>query len=494
MGKARHLLFAAAAALLGLAACATLAGLEEPDRRKASTRQTDGGGAVALGEGVVVQPGNIALVTSCTGAASETPALTIDNQSNTAASYVLEVPEGSPFTLLDEGNAPAPRIAGTVGAKQSVSARLRATATKAGSFSGQVFVSVGEQVPVQVPVQVTVNGAELAVVPALVDFGEVRQQTAAPPQTIEVENTGTEAVSLVGFARTPAPTSDAGADFTIALPSSSIGPGQKATATATFLPGDAGPPLTTTFEARTTGPACGQLPTVTLKGTRVNQDVTINPASINFGEVDCLSAGGATKAITISNYANIPFSFDASTPTVSWYSIAPAKGTVPAASGNEPGTIEISVTLKPLGADIGDHSEPIQVNVASPQPKTTTVTATVKSVGAILTIEPTSYLSFTNDQTRTFKVRNVGNKFVYTKHTSSSPGAFAVVNGTNDNAIYPGSIFPSDVDVKFVAQQDGRHSAEITTTRANSVGFYPVSGTICQPPPVITVRGTRSPD
>ena len=487
VGRHPRLLLAVATALSALAACATIAGLEGTPPTAADDGGPDGGGR-ELSEGITVTPESIAITTSCSGA-GETKYITIDNQGDVAASYELEVPEGSAFALRDDADASATNVKGTVPPKQLVIVYLRVTSAKAGTFDGQVIVRVGERVT-QVPVKVTVNGGALAFFPDLVDFGEVRQKTASMPQSIDIENTGTEAVNVLGFVRTPP--SDAGAEFSVSAGGSiNVPPGEKAKVTATLLAGDAGAPVTSTFAPETQSPTCGELPTLTLKGTRVNQDVTVNPVSLDFGDVDCASAGGATRTITVSNYGGASAALAVSTPGSSWFDVSAGAPSVPPASGDKPGTTPITVTLKPVGATFGTHSDPIVVEVTGPETKTTTVTATVKSVGAVLAISPLTLSGFAPDGTKSFGVRNTGNGFVYVRHTSSNTGAFKIDNGTSETPLAPGSIFALNVDVTFVAEAAGTHQAQITTTRIGSPPLYPRSGNLCEPAPVVQASATK---
>ena len=484
MGK--RLPLAAAGALVALVACASIAGIEEPDETS-KAEGADGGddGVRQPAPGIAITPESISLTASCSGAGD--PAfITIKNDNDTAADYELQVPEGAAFALRDANDASTATVKGSVPPKGLVLVYLRATPTRAGSFPSQVLVHVNGETT-QLPVQVTVNGGALAFSPNLVDFGEVRQQTTSPPQTIEIENTGTDAVNLLGLVPTPA--SDAGAEFAIDIGAGSvnIGPGAKATVTATLLPGAAGQPVSAIFEPQTQEPTCGALPQLTLEGTRVNQDVTVNPVSLAFGDVDCQSGGGATKTITISNYGNMPVDFNVSTPPSSWFDVTPGGPSVPKANGNTPGQQTITVKLKPVGSTIGNHTDPVEVAIMGPAPKTTTVTATVRSVGGILSISPTTLSGFGEGTTKSFTIRNTGNKFIYARHTSSNAGAFAV-DGTS--ALTPG--LPLPVNVKFVAQQSGTHQADITTTRTSSPPIIlPESGNLCEPPAVVKVSATK---
>ncbi len=493
MGTDKRFPIVAAGALVALVACANIAGLEGPAPTNGANAEVDAGdtGREAA-PGITVKPESVAIRTSCAGG-GDSSFITIENENDAPSDYELQVPEGSAFALRDETGASVSQLKGTVPAKGLVLVYLVATPTKAGAFSSPVIVRIGERVT-QVPVQVTVSGGALAFTPDLVDFGEVRRKTPSQAQTVVLENTGTEAVNVLAIERTPE--SDAGAEFAIDTGSGSINlaPGQKASATVTLESGNEGPQVTEVFEPRPQQPTCGALPKLTLKGTRVNQDVTINPASVDFGDVDCLSTGGATRTITVSNFGGDVANFEIAQPADSWFEVTTenATTTVPKASGATPGTVTITVKLKVVGSTIGNHAEAISVKVTKPTPeKTTTVTATVKSVGGVLDISPLTLSGFSAGGTKSFYVRNVGNKFVYVRHTSSNPTAFTVSDRTEHSALDPGVFLPFNVDVKFVAAGSGSYLADIVTEKATSPPLYPSSGNLCLPAPVVKVSATR---
>ncbi|MDF2693551.1 MAG: hypothetical protein K0S65_1934 [Labilithrix sp.] len=485
MGKINVLSLVALGALATIVACAQLAGIDD----SGSTGDTNGGedgdgGAIELANGLSVSPQNIALTTSCAGA-GETKHIALENKSATEATYELQVPEGSAFALRDDKGGTTLSLKGTLPARQVVLVYLQVTSTKAGTFDGQVIVRVGEQVS-QLPVSVTVNGGALALSPSLVDFGEVRKDKVSAEQTVEITNTGTEAVNVTGFRAAGGGDAGPGAeDFEVKLESGSvnIAAGQKTTAKLTLRAGPQGDPLATTLEPMTQTPTCGALPALTLKGQRVNQDVTVNPAALDFDEVDCNSASGGSRTITVTNFGGGDVSFNTSTTPSSWFTVSPSSGTVPKAKGPDPGTAPITVTLKPLTGPIGDHEDPITIDIGGPQPKITNVVAKLKSVGAVLSIQPTTLDGFTPDQTRSFSVRNDGNKFITARHTSSNTGAFAITGGST-TLLFPGVIIPLSVSVKFVAQTSGQHSSNITTARESGAQ-------LCSPPATVVANGSR---
>lgn len=473
-----------AGALLALVACASIAGIEDPDPASGGGAGGPDGG-VQLGDGISITPESVTITTSCTGS-GESRYITLTNQTDADTSYELQIPEGSAFALRDASDASTPTLKGTLAAKQVLIVYLRVTATTAGTHSGQIIARVGERVT-QLPVVVTVNGGSLAFSPTLIDFGEVRKDTNSPTQVVQLENTGTEKVNVIGFG-VPAGAAS-GTDFTTSLASGSLvlDPGAKTDVTTMFVAGPPGPQITTVFEPRTETPTCGALPKLTLKGTRVNQDVTVNPVLLNFGDVDCSSAGGATKTISISNYSGGLVPFTVSTASTR-YSVAPPSGTVPAANGSTPGKVDVVVTLKAVGAALDTYNDTIEVETSGPQARKTSVAISLKTVGATVSVQPTTLTGFGGDEIESFTVKNTGNKFIYLQHASSDSNAFRLVNNSDNSPLYPG--ISLSVSVKSVAQGSGPHSATVTTTRRDTpvLSLFPSSAVLCEPAAVVTAN------
>jgi hypothetical protein len=479
--------FAVAGALVTFVACAQIAGIDDPlpPHTTPDGDRTDSG-AIELADGLSISPESVALTTSCTGAGEE-KYLTLTNDSATDAPYELQVPDGSAFTLRDDKGNVSATLKGTLPAHQLLLVYLKVTATKAGTFNGQVIVRIGERVS-QLPVAVTVNGGSLAFLPSLVDFGDVRKDTISGIQTVDITNTGTEPVNVIGF-HTAGGTAPPGEfDLNLGAGSVNIPAGGKATASITMRAGPAGNAVTETLEPDTQTPMCGAVPSLTLKGQRVNQDVTVSPVSLDFGTVDCTAVGGVTRTVTISNFGGTDVPFTTSTPANSWFTVSPG-GTVPRKTGPNAGVANVIVTLKPVGGAIGDHTDAISIAVAGPQPKVTTITAAVKSEGAILTVQPTTLDGFAPNQTRSFTIRNDGNKSIYVRNTSSNPGAFSIVNNSDSFWVTGELPIPMSVSVKFVAQAQGQHTSTITTTRGTPL--LGDSAQLCASPAVVTATASR---
>ncbi|MCW5833050.1 MAG: choice-of-anchor D domain-containing protein [Labilithrix sp.] len=491
MEKDRRLLLVLAASLVALAACATLAGIEEPRADGAANDVRDDGGGAPLADGLGVRPEKVTITTSCQGE-GETKFVTLENQTERDVPYELQVPEGSAFALRDGNDASASLLKGTLRAREVVPVYLRVTETRAGTFDGPLIARLGDGVA-QIPVTVTVNGGSLAFSPAIVDFGDVRYDQPSAASVVQIENTGTQRVNVIGF--TAVTGADAGADFRLNSGGGSIplDPGQTADVQAVMVPGEAGSQTSATFEPQTETPTCGARPTLTLRGTRVNDDVTVNPVLVDFGDVACGSTG-ATKTFTISNYSASPVSYTVKNDADARYVVTPTAGTVPPAAGSNAGTTTVTVTRKPPGAAIETYSDAIEVSfVGGADVKTTSVELKSKTVGAVLEVQPTALTNFGGGETKTFNVKNVGNKFVFLRHTSSNSSAFEIPSESRETPLQPGAA--ANVKVRFAASGNGQHNANVTTTRTSTPfllqAIYPSSGQLCEPAPTVTATATK---
>lgn len=492
MERDRRPLLVLVVPLVALAACATLAGIEQPSTNGEPDAVETDSGSTPLPDGLSVEPARVSITTSCQDE-DAAQAVMLGNKTDRDVPFEVQVPEGSPFVLGDGDGAGTALLKGTLRAGDIVPVSLRVAAKKAGAFDGSLIVRLGQSVT-QVPVTVTVTGGSLAFSPAIVDFGDVRYDQPSAPSTVQLENTGTERVNVIGF--TAVGGADGGGGFTLNAGGGSIAldPGKSADVPAVMVPGEAGAQASATFEPQTETPTCGALPKLSLQGRRVNDDVTVNPVLLDFGNVDCGSAGGPTRTLTISNYSTSAVNYTATTAADARYVLGSAAGVVPPALGNTPGTVTLNVTRRPPGTTLAEHSDTLDVSfLAGGNTKTTSVALTTKTVGAMLAIQPTALANFGTDETKTFRVTNDGNRFVFLRHTSSNAVAFVIPDETRETPLQPGA--SATVKVRFAAATAGQHSSTVTTNRITTPlllqPFYPSSGQLCEAAPTVSATATR---
>jgi urease beta subunit len=472
-------------ALGAVAACAKIADLE--GSYPSFPADGNGGTLPTTPEGITVSPATLEIATSC-GVTSDSSAIAIANTGAVEQPYEVQVPKGSSLTLRDDKGTIGPVVSGVVAPGQVVQVVAVVTSSKPGTNETDVFVTTAGRLQV-VKARVTIKGAALSLTPALIDFGEVRQNTAAPPQTVEIENTGNEPVTIEGWTSTTR-TADAGApDFTMSSASIPIQPGQKGQATVTFEPKPAGPEVTAELTPKTTGTLCGDPPKIRLEGTRVNAEVTVSPGGFDFGDVACNAVSNATRTLTISNYSNQDANATVTLPADSWFTILDlAPLTIRKGRADKPTTATITVGLKQLPSTLEDHTEQLSITLTGPETTTKTVSTRVRTVGAILEVTPATLDEFTPGETKEFTIRNTGNKFIAVRVASSNPAAFA---SGGDHYLYENSPFVSRATVRFLATTPGTHTADITVSRTESPPWWPKSSTLCNAPVVVKATTTK---
>jgi hypothetical protein len=465
---------------LALSACAVVSGIDGYSADGDESAAGDGGAYnpnANLPKGVSV-PSEVVLNDVRCGDTA-VGRLTITNDADKAIPFEAILPDESIVKFA--GGARTKND--TLGARSKLEIELTASSPVPGPVVESVAIFVGpERIAGAVTVRFTTNGP-LLTVSSVIGFGEVRQNTTPPAQSIEFENTGNEAITISG-AQNPSP------DFTLASGPVVVGPGEKKSLAVSFIPGPAGPQVESDVTLETTPAACNVVPKVKLSGWRVNQSVTVNPATHSFGDVDCkASTALGTKTITVSNYstnqianAQLTLSGGGS----SFFTITPTSGTVPqAANSTTPGTTTFTVGLKsPVSAMVGAHPEQVQVVLTGPESGTKMVDLSVNIVGAVLDITPAppAILSVGSGAGRTFDVKNNGNKAIRVDHQSS----------TNTFIVSPdeSTVSPSQTvrpNVRYTGSGGfGGTQAQITTVRENSpLGQF---GQLCNTPAVVSAR------
>jgi hypothetical protein len=464
----------ALAILVACAACAKIAELGDSDPASSSAIPKDGGSFPQNDAGAVISPLAIKVNASC-GPPDESGFVGIENRSDHVLPYEVVSPTPNIATLKDDDGASGASLTGTLPAHQAKVFHVVVTSLVPGSTSTELFVSTGTDTQ-HIPIDITVNGALLTLTPPLIDFGQVEQSTTPPPATVELENTGNQPVTVSSW-------SDGGVDFTV-TGAPTIPPGGKVNATVNFVPGLAGNPITAEFSPQTLAATCSAIPTLTLKGERIDQSVAISPGALPFGNLDCNSQAPAPQTITLSNFSPTPVGFKATLPANSVFTATPTTGTIDFGSSSKPRTATISVAMNQVGSQPGDFSDAITIEINGASGGGT-VNASFRVVGASLTVEPTTLTGFNHNDVKHFTLGNVGNAPIEIKTTSSDP-SFLIANGTDDTVIAPAGLpIPNtaNIDVQLVASGAGPYTSTITPVRAKN----PVSARLCNTLPTLTV-------
>lgn len=477
-------------ALVLLVACANIVGLEDSEPPVVETKNnnsgssTSSGGEVTTDDGIQISPANLEMKAPCGPTPSDPVTINLNNRGSKTVDYEVKPPDGSIVTIREKEK-------GTLSPGQLAQVKVSIGAPTPLDIANEILVTTtteGKTSTKSLPIKAQIRGALLVISPPLIDFGDIRQNTTTPPQPIEMTNQGNEALTISGWAGTGATD-----DFKMSTGSITINPGEKGNASVTFTAAPAGGPLMAEYTATTLVPVCGTTKPLLLKGQRVNTNVTVSPASADFGGVDCNSSPNRFKTITVTNFANqaatvnIALGKGAQSP----FTISKTSFVVPAAV--PPGKMDVNFDVglvMPVGSTPGGIGDSVSVAITGAVTSNKSVAAAANIEGALLGFSTTALTGFTaGSPTKQFIVRNDGNKQVALRHDSSNTGEFNIVNGTNTSLLLPsGSVFGNalNVDVSLVNTNSGPHSANITTQRTTPL--FIESAQLCQPAAVVTAN------
>jgi len=457
---------------LSAAACALVSGVGDYSVDEGAASQGDAAPNpnANLPKGVSV-PSEITIAdTRCNQSGSGR--LTITNDTDNPVIFEAILPEGSPFTFGGD----ALKKNDTVPPRSKFDVDVTAKSTTAGALEDTIFLFVGaERIAGAVTVRSTSKGASLLVSPTNLSFGEVRANTVAPAQPIELENTGNEPMTVFG-AKVTKPL-----DFTFASGVVVVGPGEKKSVDVFFTIGPAGQQVMGEATLETTPNVCNTVPNIALSGWRVNQQVTVNPGTLSFGDLDCKINSTATKTFVVSNYsAAQAATANVTLPANSLYTVTPASDTIPMAAGATPGTKTFTIGLKsPLPAVPEAHSETLTIALLGPETTSKDVVVSLNVVGAVIDVTP-PVLNNIGPGSTPFDVKNTGNKTIILRHQSSA-SSFEV---TSETTVAAGQTVRPTVRYRGGGGGGGSNTTRITTTRTTRT----TTAALCNVPAIVDVR------
>jgi hypothetical protein len=258
---------------------------------------------------------------------------------------------------------------------QTVSVRF--TPATAGAVTGSINVraSQGGREVGRNSLTVTGTGTDLVATPATLDFGSVRVGTNSPPLTVRLS-------------RNPAATGSLQATVTSSNPVFTVSNVSAAgEAQVVFAPTSAGPfTATLTFTAPDPVSAgCSATRTVTVRGTGITVDVSLNPISADFGSV-LVGANSEPRPVALNNNSSIGFNGTASSNSAA-FTVNPTSFSV-APGASQTFTVEFRPrTAGPLSGNITFAL----ISSGTPNEVRASVTLTVSGQGrgpADLTLSP----------------------------------------------------------------------------------------------------------
>lgn len=452
---------------LSVIACAKIADLEgSSDPPVAGETESP----THLAGDVVISPASLEFGPVTCGTKATPQTITIRNTTAAAIPYEAKLPEGSSFVI----DGPA---TGEIPPNETVTLSVTVEPTSPTDVSGGIVISAGSSFT-EVIAHAVGRGAVLEFVPNLVEFGQVRINTAAElpvelkntgsaPATVTAFTGGTEALSVPVITSLVIP-----AGGSVAVNAIVRAPGTPKTVEATLAPS-------------VSSATCGELPALKLRAQAIDTNVTLSVA--DFGTVSC-NAPEATREVTISNYSPTPITLtNATFQTTSRFEVVTSLPLeVGASKGAEtPGTAQLVVRSKPVGGALGVAEEALSLTFTGAEMSMYETKARIDVRGAILEINP-SELTFRSNgwytDQKSFPIKNTGNAAITVAYDFvRTEGPAAWYPERSNDTIAPGQNNQT-MSLGFRPSRNGTHRATMTPRRIS--GAEP-----CTPMPVASATG-----
>lgn len=400
--------------VIAIAACAQIAGVGGGSSSSSSSgtdANTDGGPVATQPpdshpdvdlDYSVASDENIDLGKVLCGIRSASKTITITNKSTLVKTYTLQQP-GDPFVVGDDHG-------GSLQPGETATISISAAPFLAGTVTGSLVIQTPSSF-LAVNLAVTSEGAKLDWSPTAPNMGAVNK-AAGGTMKVTLVNSGNVGTNLTGLVQT---SGDPG--FSITPTTTAIGKNASVDFTVTLASGADGAPLSATFTPTATG-VCGESPTLTTTGQRVNSEVTISNG--DFGKKPCNNDPGS-KDLSIKNFSAVGKSWTTSGLTKFDILNNTGTGTIAAQPGGSPGASkEGIITVKPKTnlPDPGDYNDVLTVHVADDpggaNAKDFMVTLHVDVRGAKIVISTPLDMNFQANvgekQDKDFTVGNIGNE------------------------------------------------------------------------------------
>lgn len=487
----------AALSCFAFLACATIAGIDNPNRDTTPTTEQPSGEETTA-TGLKVSPTVIPLPDYPCGINFDPFKLTLENGSEGDIVFELVAPDDQPFLVGADGagrDQASKRAVGTVKRKSKLLVDLYTETTRPGKYSAELTLTTSRPddpaapaAPVTLRPSALISGGVLTYSLPVVDFGEVRQNTAVTDITVELTNTGNKRISIPQWGGNKGEF-DIGDGSPIVLDQ-----GKTLAVPVKFKSGPQSAPLTGEFIPIPDEYICGGPPSLQARGQRVNLEVTVTPSSLQLPDVNCGNLGGGTRTVEIHNFGsgtaqvqNVRLSKNPS----------PFEFTVPNSSVGAGQTMLITVTAKAVDGNPVQRTDTLSLRTVDSggSPRDVSIPIALNVFGAVIEVTPTEINNAHN--WRSYSVRNNGNRFFNLRHNlvGGQSGSFDFT--TNDvfpgeTALGAGSTRSPQIRIKDSAAP-GTYSTTVDIQPFDNV-FQPPNGVLCNPPlPQVEVSGTKNP-
>jgi len=379
---------------------------------------------------VSLSPGTIAFGNQTVGTASAATVVTLHNTGLATLTITnIAFTGANPGQFAQTNNCAATVSAGatctisvtfvpiTTGSK---SASLTVTDSAAGSPHSVTMTGTGTSTPT------------VRLSPGSLDFGTSQEVgTTSSPRTIHLTNTGNATLTITSIGLAGVGANQYGQNNTCGTVPATLNAGVSCSISVTFAPTAAGAAAAATVSVADN--ASGSPQTVTLTGTATAPAVSLNPASIAFGNQPVGTTSSAT-AVTLNNTGNGPLSIT----SITFTGTNPgqfAQTNTCGATVYAGGSCTISVTFVPITTGSKSASLTVTDN-ASDSPESVALTGTGTPAAPVVSLNHTS-LAFgnqvvnTTSAAQTVTLKNTGNASLSITSialTGANANQFALVN------------------------------------------------------------------
>ena len=266
------------------------------------TANAPGSGTITLsGTGVqgnlTINPATVPFGNQAVGTTSAASTVTLAN----TGSASLDV------TALTAAAAPFARAGGTCATTLPITLAAGANCTLTYTFAPSATVASNQTLTVTANAPgsgtIVLSGTgvqgNLTITPTTLPFGNQAVGTTSGASTVTLANTGSAALDVTALTAATAPFARAGGTCATTLPIT-IAAGANCTLTFTFAP-SAAVASNQTLTVTANAPGSG---TITLSGTGVQGNLTINPASVPFGN-QAVGTTSAASTVTLANTGSV---------------------------------------------------------------------------------------------------------------------------------------------------------------------------------------------
>jgi len=430
------------------------------------------GTGVATNSTLVANPGSEAFGNVATGSNSQ-KSITLTNNGNTSATITAVSATGAGFSAV---GLSTPLV---LAVNQSTTFTAQFAPTTAGAAAGSILItSTASDPTVSVALSGTGVQGNLTANPASINFGSLLVG-ASGSVSVTLTNSGTASVAISSG-------SASGTGFSMTgLAPSTLSAGQSTSFTAKFSPTTAGS-ASGSISIVSNAPGSPLSIALSGSGTAAQPQLTINPASVAFGNVAVGSSG--TQTVTLTNAGTGTLTVNGATPSGTGFSMSGASMPMTINAGS---SASFSAIFTPTSAGAATGSISIVSNApGSPALIALTGTGMQGQVAASPSIVNFGSIAVGSNGTQSVTLTNSGTGSV-TISSATVSGAGLSISGLS-TPLTLGAGLSTTFSAKFAPTSAGSASGSISivSNAPNSPTTISLSGTGTQPQLAATPTST----